>query len=62
MYIGDFMSGSLNPINAFKVIKHKIEFRRSHPHYFDPDGLLTFCGPQRKWKDFIISKLCKTAK
>lgn len=40
------MSGSLNPLNYFKVRKYRKEFYREHPTYFRPDGLVVFCGEQ----------------
>lgn len=40
------LNGSKNPINLFSVFKYKREFKKSHPTYFDPDGLIVFCGPQ----------------
>ena len=46
----DFLNGSLNPANAFSVIKNNIEFRKAHPNYFPVDGLITFCGPQGSGK------------
>lgn len=39
----DFLNGSLNPVNAFRCIREKIKFRKAHPDYFEPSGLLTFC-------------------
>ncbi len=42
----NFLSGSKNILNIFKVIKYKRNFRKSHPTYFDPSGLLVFCGAQ----------------
>lgn len=42
----EMLRGSLNPVNAFKIIKCRILFRKEHPDYFDPDGLCVFIGPQ----------------
>lgn len=42
--------GSLNPSDAFGVLEYKKEFRRQHPEYFDPDGILVFCGAQGQGK------------
>lgn len=39
----DFLNGSLNIKNGIDCIKQKIEFRKEHPEYFDPAGLITFC-------------------
>ena len=38
--------GSHNPIEAYNVWKYNQEFRKEHPEYFDPDGILVFCGGQ----------------
>ena len=40
------LNGSKNPLNLLSVAKYKREFRKEHPTYFDPDGLIVFCGPQ----------------
>lgn len=40
------LNGSKNPLNLFSVAKYKREFKKNHPTYFDPDGLIVFCGPQ----------------
>ncbi len=42
--------GSLNPASVFDVLRYKKEFRRVHPEYFDPDGILVFCGAQGQGK------------
>ena len=40
------LNGSKNPLNIVKVIKYKRRFRKEHPAYFDPCGLIVFCGAQ----------------
>lgn len=42
--------GSLDPVEAYNVWKYNKEFRLEHPEYFDPDGLIVFCGPQGSGK------------
>jgi hypothetical protein len=42
--------GSLNPSHIFDVLAYRKEFRRQHPEYFDPDGILVFCGAQGQGK------------
>ncbi|MCI5967047.1 MAG: ATP-binding protein, partial [Tenericutes bacterium] len=37
---------SLNPTNVLDWASYKIKFRKEHPDYFDPDGLVVFTGPQ----------------
>lgn len=46
----DFLSGSLNPKQFIECIKFKRQFRLEHPEYFDPDGIMVFCGPQGSGK------------
>lgn len=50
----DFMYESLNPKNAIDTIKYKIKFRKDHPFYFEPDGLLVACGPQGSGKTLTV--------
>lgn len=46
MVLTSSLNGSKNPFNLFRTIKYKKKFKKEHPTYFDPDGLLVFCGPQ----------------
>lgn len=46
----DFFRNGFNPRGLFDSIKYKRDFRREHPDYFDPDGILVFCGPQGSGK------------
>lgn len=61
--IKDFLSGSLNPINAINTIKHNILFARNNPDYFYPSGIWVFCGPQGSGKTLsavqCLKKMCK---
>lgn len=65
MYITsqDCLEGSHNPLNVFKVTKHNQQFKKSHPTYFDPEGLLIFCGEQGSGKTLsavqYVKKLCE---
>lgn len=58
-----YLDGSLNPSNIFKVIKHNIDFRKNHPDYFDPEGLMIFCGEQGSGKTLsavqYVRKICE---
>lgn len=58
-----YLEGSKNPFNMFGVIKHDRDFRRAHPEYFDPEGLLIFCGEQGSGKTLsavqYVKKLCE---
>lgn len=40
------LNGSKNLLNIFKIARYRKKFRKEHPLYFDPCGLLVFCGPQ----------------
>lgn len=61
--IKDYLSGSLNPANAFKTIKHNILFARNNPDYFYPAGIWVFCGSQGSGKTLsavqCLKKMCK---
>lgn len=61
MSFGWYM-GSLNPSNMIKVIKYNKEFRKAHPEYFDPDGIIVFCGGQGAGKTIsavnYVQRLC----
>lgn len=46
----EFLYGSKNPLNFFKVGKFKHQFKMSHPEYFEPEGILVFCGWQGSGK------------
>ena len=55
--------GSLDIGNVFKVWKYNKEFRKQHPEYFDPDGIIVFCGMQGAGKTIsavqYVQKLCE---
>lgn len=53
------LKGSLNPINAGRSLHYKSQFRRAHPTYFDPSGLMIFCGPQGSGKTLSAVKYCR---
>lgn len=63
MHTSDCLSGSMNPLNIFKVVQHNLEFKKSHPTYFEPEGLLIFCGEQGSGKTLsavqYVKKLCE---
>ncbi len=46
MNIANFLSGSLDVSLLVDTIKYKRDFRKQHPDFFDPSGILVFCGPQ----------------
>lgn len=45
-----FLGGSLDPGNLIDTFRYKKKFRKEHPDYFDPDGIMVFCGPQGSGK------------
>ena len=57
------LDGSFNPFNIFKVINYRHKFKKSHPTYFNPEGLLVFCGSQGSGKTLsavqYIKKVCE---
>lgn len=52
------LEGSLNPKNAISAIRYKRDFRREHPEYFDPEGLLVFSGCQGSGKTLSAVQYC----
>lgn len=46
MNIANFLSGSLDVSSLVDTIKYKRDFRKQNPDFFDPSGILVFCGPQ----------------
>jgi len=46
----ELLNGSLNIFNVCKIVKYKIDFAKTHPNYFIPEGLLVFCGSQGSGK------------
>lgn len=59
MVLTSSLDGSKNPFNIFRTIKYKKEFKKLHPSYFDPDGLLVFCGPQGSGKTLSAVNYCR---
>lgn len=45
-----FLRGTLDISNLIDVYTYKRDFRKEHPDYFDPDGILCFCGAQGQGK------------
>ena len=46
----ELLKGSLNPKHVFDTVKYKIDFRKNNPDYFDPEGIMIFCGSQGSGK------------
>ena len=55
----DFLRGPVSPLGAVRSLVYKAEFRRAHPEYFDPEGLLVFCGPQGSGKTLSAVQYCR---
>ncbi len=50
MNTNDMLRGSIDPRRALSVLKYNIDFKKEHPEYFEPEGLLIFCGGQGSGK------------
>lgn len=53
------LKGSLNPVLPFRDLHYKSAFRKANPDYFDPSGLMIFCGPQGSGKTLSAVQYCK---
>lgn len=54
-----FLRGSLKPHFLVDSLKYKRDFKKQHPEYFDPEGLMVFCGPQGSGKTLSAVQYCK---
>lgn len=59
MAVKELLAGSKSPSGLFRSIKYKSDFRREHPEYFDPEGLMIFCGPQGSGKTLSAVQYCR---
>ena len=48
--IDKYMRSHVDIDDLFESVKYKRSFRKANPTYFDPDGILVFCGPQGSGK------------
>lgn len=46
----DLLRGKKNLLQVGSCIKYNIDFRRQNPQYFDPEGIMIFCGSQGSGK------------
>lgn len=57
------LGGSLDISQLIDTVRYKRDFRKQHPEYFDPCGILVFCGPQGSGKTLsavqYVSKLAE---
>lgn len=49
-FLSDALSGKMSFRGLIDCLKYKRDFRVEHPEYFDPDGIMVFCGPQGSGK------------
>lgn len=54
-----FLKGTLELPYLLRSLKYKHTFRKDHPGYFAPDGLLVFSGPQGSGKTLSAVQYCK---
>jgi hypothetical protein len=50
MIESELMKESKRPRELMEYWKYNVQFMRDHPDYFNPDGLVVFCGPQGSGK------------
>lgn len=59
----ELLKGGKNPLSVVQSIKFNIDFRRLHPEYFEPEGIMIFCGSQGSGKTLsavqYVKKVCK---
>lgn len=59
----ELLQGSKNPKNVYDSVKFNFDFRKEHPDYFDPEGIMIFCGSQGSGKTLsavqYIKKVCE---
>lgn len=53
------LKGSHDFEDLMKTLKYKRDFKLNFPTYFDPDGLLIFCGPQGSGKTLSAVQYCR---
>lgn len=63
----DCCTESLHPKHFVEHVKYKYQFMREHPDYFNPDGLIVFCGAQGTGKtlsavNYVVKLLKKYPK
>jgi hypothetical protein len=55
----DFFEGSKNLKDLTGCISNNIEFNKTHPYYFKPEGITIFSGSQGEGKTLSAVQLCK---
>lgn len=59
MGLNPLLRGPLNPETLVDALRYKRDFQRQHPTYFQPSGLMVFCGPQGSGKTLSAVAYCK---
>lgn len=52
------LDGHLKPSDCLSAFRYKRDFRKAHPEYFDPEGLLVFSGVQGSGKTLSAVQYC----
>ena len=59
----ELLKGSLNPKHAIDSLRYKMNFMRENPFYFEPEGIMIFCGSQGSGKTLsavqYVKKVCE---
>ena len=59
----ELLKGSVNPRNVVDSIRFDYAFRKENPKYFEPEGILIFCGSQGSGKTLsavqYVKKVCE---
>lgn len=54
----NFLKNESGLLEGIKSLKYKKNFKKEHPTYFDPEGLLVFCGAQGEGKTLSAVTYC----
>lgn len=54
-----FLKNESSILDGVKCFKFKRDFKKEHPSYFDPEGLLIFCGSQGSGKTLSAVTYCR---
>lgn len=54
-----FLKGPRELLDLIRASRYKRKFKKDHPEYFDPDGLIVFSGPQGSGKTLSAVQYCR---
>lgn len=54
-----YLKGTKDIDALVRTVTYKRNFKKNNPTYFDPDGLMIFCGPQGSGKTLSAVQYCK---